>query len=332
MILHEAFWVYRGFRYLKTALLLLGVALAGYAVYTPVGGHNGGTGFGYLLGTVSFGMMIWLMWFGVRKRTYYKVPSAPLRGWLSAHVYLGLVLLVLVPLHSGFQFGWNVHTLAYVLMSLVILSGIGGVLFYSFIPESMTENRSGQKIAALLGNIADIDEEYIPELSVALNHAKMEIFRGQVRLDLLEGDHFTVNGHFKTAPQVLNPGTLVRIGHHELRVVEPAKGEDLALEIEKIESQGHAAEELEKRTKLGISGLLLTRRRLSWVLGLAVFWGFLVLPLSQSGSSGNFLGNNSLTRSWNPGPLAPSHQYFADDCETCHINVFRSVPEVACLD
>ena len=160
MILHEAFWVYRGFRYLKIALLLLGVALAGYAVYTPAGGHNGGTGFGYLLGTLSFGMMIWLMWFGVRKRTYYKVPSAPLRGWLSAHVYLGLVLLVLVPLHSGFQFGPNVHTLAYVLMSLVILSGIGGVLFYSFIPESMTENRPGQKIEGLLGNIADIDEEW----------------------------------------------------------------------------------------------------------------------------------------------------------------------------
>ena len=80
MILHEAFWVYREFRYLKIALLLLGVAPAGYAVYTPVGGHNGGTGFGYLLGTLSFGMMIWLMWFGVtllhgssRRMPYHRV-------------------------------------------------------------------------------------------------------------------------------------------------------------------------------------------------------------------------------------------------------------------
>ena len=160
MILHEAFWFYKRFRYLKAALLLLGVTLVIYSAYTPGGGHNGGTWFGYLLGTVSLGMMIWLMWFGIRKRSYYTTPLAPLRGWLSAHVYLGVVLLVLVPLHSGFQFGPNVHTLAYILMSLVILSGIVGVIFYSVIPGPMTENRPGQKIAGILENIADIDEEW----------------------------------------------------------------------------------------------------------------------------------------------------------------------------
>ena len=158
-MIHEAFWFYKRFRYLKAALLLLGVAVVIYSASTPSGGHNGGTWFGYLLGTVSLGMMIWLMWFGIRKRSYYN-PRAPLRGWLSAHVYLGVVLLVLVPLHSGFQFGWNVHTLAYILMSLVILSGMVGVLFYSVIPGPMTENRPGQKLAGILQKIADIDEEW----------------------------------------------------------------------------------------------------------------------------------------------------------------------------
>jgi hypothetical protein len=160
MMLHEAFWSYKRFRYLKAALLLLGVTLVGYAAYSPIGGHNGGTWFGYLLGTVSFGIMIWLMWFGIRKRSYYKAPRAPLSAWLSAHTYLGLVLLVLVPLHSGFQLGWNVHTLAYVLMSLAILSGIVGVIFYSVIPGPMTENRPGQKIAGILQAIAEIDDEW----------------------------------------------------------------------------------------------------------------------------------------------------------------------------
>ena len=50
-----------------------------------------------------------------------------LKAWTSAHVYLGLSLIVIATLHTGFQFGWNVHTLAYALMMLVIVSGIYGI-------------------------------------------------------------------------------------------------------------------------------------------------------------------------------------------------------------
>ena len=39
-------------------------------------------------------------------------------------------LIVIATLHTGFQFGWNVHTLAYVLMMLVILSGMFGIAAY----------------------------------------------------------------------------------------------------------------------------------------------------------------------------------------------------------
>ena len=43
----------------------------------------------------------------------------------------GLSLIVIVTLHTGFQFGWNVHTLAYGLMLLVIVSGIFGIVVYA---------------------------------------------------------------------------------------------------------------------------------------------------------------------------------------------------------
>ena len=56
------------------------------------------------------------------------------QGWTSAHVYLGTALLIIATLHAGFQVGWNLHTLAYVLMIVVIASGFFGLYSYLNIP------------------------------------------------------------------------------------------------------------------------------------------------------------------------------------------------------
>jgi hypothetical protein len=64
-----------------------------------------------------------------------------------------------VPLHCAFQFGLNIHTAAYVLMTAVIVSGVAGVAYYTSVPGRMTENRPGEKLAALLEHIAEIDGE-----------------------------------------------------------------------------------------------------------------------------------------------------------------------------
>jgi len=65
-------------------------------------------------------------------------------GWTSAHVMLGLSLAVVVTLHTGFQFGWNVHTLAYVFMMLVIASGVLGLVLYMSAPRQLSDNAAGQ--------------------------------------------------------------------------------------------------------------------------------------------------------------------------------------------
>lgn len=153
-----SFLAYRNFLFLKVSSAGLTLSMLAYALDEPPGGPSGGSWLGYGLGAISALMVFWLMWLGVRKRSYQSA-STPLSGWLSAHVYLGLTLLLLVPLHSGFQFGWNLHTLAYVLMSAVIISGMVGVYFYSRIPAQMTRNRPGVKFEGLLQAVADLDGE-----------------------------------------------------------------------------------------------------------------------------------------------------------------------------
>ena len=118
---------------------------------------NGGTWLGYTLGGIGAALILWLTALGVRKRSYSS-SLGTLRGWTSAHIYLGLALIVVATLHTGFQFGWNLHTLCYVLMLIVIASGIFGMVVYLRYPQVMSSNRAGIKPDVLLEEINDLDQ------------------------------------------------------------------------------------------------------------------------------------------------------------------------------
>ncbi|MBI1778216.1 MAG: hypothetical protein HYR63_23005 [Proteobacteria bacterium] len=157
--MNESLLAFRGFLYLKVTVGLGVVVLALYMADTPLGGvPNGGTWLGYALGTVAALLILWLFWFGVRKR-HYGVGRMPLVGWLSAHVYFGSLLLLIGTLHTGFHFGWNVHTLAYALMVVVIFSGMFGTYAYLRYPSLMTANRSGMTLDQLIAAIGTIDAQ-----------------------------------------------------------------------------------------------------------------------------------------------------------------------------
>lgn len=156
--MHESFLDYRRYRYLWVALILSLGSLVAYLWHDPIGVPNGGTWLGYTLGTIGALLILWLLWFGVRKRRY-QGASGSVRGWLSAHVYLGSTLILIAFLHSGFQVGWNIHTLALALMLLVILSGFFGVYAYLRYPALMTRNRANATRSAMLEEIRELDQQ-----------------------------------------------------------------------------------------------------------------------------------------------------------------------------
>lgn len=158
MLRHQSFLEFCHYRYLKIAVLLMIAAIGAYFFHQPIGKPYGGTWLGYLLGTIGALIIVWLLWFGVRKRSY-RSTLGTVQGWLSAHVYLGAALLVIVTLHTGFELGWNIHTLAYVLMLLVIASGSYGVYAYLRYPRLMTKNIGDESPDSLLLKIADIDRQ-----------------------------------------------------------------------------------------------------------------------------------------------------------------------------
>jgi hypothetical protein len=156
--MHDSILDYRGFRYLWVSLILSIGSIAAYLWHDPIGVPNGGSWLGYTLGTIGALLILWLLWFGIRKRRYARASSSA-RGWLSAHVYLGTTLILIAFLHSGFQVGWNIHTLALVLMLLVIFSGFFGVYAYLRFPSLMTRNRADTTRKAMLEEIRELDQQ-----------------------------------------------------------------------------------------------------------------------------------------------------------------------------
>ena len=156
--LHEGFLRHRGFRWLWIALALCLAASVAYRMIDVRPRPNGGSPYGYTLGTIAALLILWLTALGVRKRAM--TPGRwSLKGWTSAHVYLGLSLVVIATLHTGFQLGWNVHTLAYVLMMLVIASGICGVLAYATIPARLGDNRAEMTQTGMVEALAALDRQ-----------------------------------------------------------------------------------------------------------------------------------------------------------------------------
>ena len=147
---------YKNYYYFKIAVVIILIAFVAYLSFEPAIGHYGGSWLGYGLGTISALMVIWMAWYGIRKRRYRSSGST--QNWLSAHIYFGTAMTFMVTLHSGFHFGFNVHTLAYAMLMIVVISGFFGNYTYMMYPRQMTENMGEDSLDGLLLGIAEADK------------------------------------------------------------------------------------------------------------------------------------------------------------------------------
>ncbi|ATW02564.1 hypothetical protein [Sphingorhabdus sp. YGSMI21] len=156
--MHDGFLKHAGFRWLKISSAIMLVCIVSYLLVDVSPRHNGGSWYGYTLGTIGALLILWLTMLGVRKRAM--TPGQwSLKAWTSAHIYLGLSLIVIGTLHTGFQLGWNIHTAAYLFMMIVIISGIVGIYFYMTIPKALSDNRDEMTETEMLENLRSLDRQ-----------------------------------------------------------------------------------------------------------------------------------------------------------------------------
>jgi multisubunit Na+/H+ antiporter MnhB subunit len=154
--MHESFTNIARYRYALYATVVGFVCLLSYIIDAGFEAPNGGTVLGYTLGTIAAAQVLYLMCYGIRRRSF-KSRAGSTKRWLSIHFYMGLCVLLVASLHCGFQFGANVHTLAFALLFLVVISGSWGVYAYLRYPALMARERGEESREELLARVAELD-------------------------------------------------------------------------------------------------------------------------------------------------------------------------------
>jgi hypothetical protein len=102
---------------------------------------HGGSLVGLSFGTAGYLLILLLAYYGIRKRSY-RSNFGTLEQWLQSHIYLGLLVLVLLTLHTGWRFNDMVAVTTFVLCVIVVFSGIAGAIFFVTVPRLLTEVES----------------------------------------------------------------------------------------------------------------------------------------------------------------------------------------------
>jgi hypothetical protein len=155
----ETFVSQRHFAWMWITVVAMGVLAGVYFLDHPIGGRNGATRLGYIYGGIASAGILFLMWYGVRKRYSYRRGTGKLKGWLGPHVWIGVALAALVPLHSGFNIGFNVHSVPYLIMLLTIASGTWGAFAYVRLPSEMEARREGVTVRGCIEQIDKVTRE-----------------------------------------------------------------------------------------------------------------------------------------------------------------------------
>lgn len=236
---HESFLRYGRYRWFKVAASLSLLSLLIYLLVDVQPRHNGGSWLGYALGTIGAGLIVWLALLGIRKRAMTRGRWS-LKAWTSAHVYLGLALIVFATLHTGFQFGWNVHTLAYALMMLVILSGIYGIAVYVLLPQGLSDSRSEMTAPQMIEAVGSLNKQ------IGISAQSLSDEDGAVVLGSLDDDPFgggawrRLSGSYPRCP---NAGALAYLRD---RLEESGGKEEAALDqvVQLLEKKAAALQRL----------------------------------------------------------------------------------------
>lgn len=136
----------------------------------PAHATIGGTPLGLVFGSISLAIFVFAALLGVRK----KLPVLSLgnvQRWLRAHIWLTLLTVPLILLHSGFHLGGPMTTALMLLYAVVMLSGIYGLVLQHKLPTLMKERLPAEivyeQIPRIRAQLCDAAERLLKSYSAS---------------------------------------------------------------------------------------------------------------------------------------------------------------------
>jgi hypothetical protein len=115
-------------------------------IQRPTEHHTvGGTPLGLWFGSISLGIFVFAALLSLRK----KIPLwrvGTVQRWLRAHIWLTILTIPLVLLHSGFRFGGGMTTFLMLLYGIVMVSGFYGLFLQHLMPRLMKERLPAETV------------------------------------------------------------------------------------------------------------------------------------------------------------------------------------------
>lgn len=170
------------------------------------------------------------------------------------------------------------------------------------------------------------------DIRMAHEHLVIHVHkRGRVTVEAKVAAGFQANGQ-NVSTFTLKPKQLIEVGSQRLRLIDPPKGFDAAIECSGIDQNEQTAQDRSGRLPMSLGETWLSKRGPAWILFVSALVLCVLLPLlgHQLLVRGHTQGGLA-TQLWSTGPLANAHGFFGEQCTMCHSGNFKIVEDKACV-
>lgn len=180
-----------------------------------------------------------------------------------------------------------------------------------------------------IGSAADRQIQLIGR-EVGAQHAVIRASGGKLHISSRGKFRVSVNGK-AVASSALKVDDQISIAGHQLRLIKPPAGFDIAIEVQLASTD---ASEFENAFRTDLEQTWLSKRQGAWLLALLTLSLALAIPLATVylHAHGKPTPVASVDDSlWSAGPLSPAHEHAAGKkCSACHETLFVHVQDTAC--
>lgn len=116
---------------------------------------GGGSATGLALGVLAAAIFVFEVALAAKKTTRFRTVRwmGTAQAWMKAHIWLGLLTVPLVVLHSGGSFGGWLTTMFVIVFSVVIISGVWGVTLQNLLPKLLVDAAPAETVYSQIDRV-----------------------------------------------------------------------------------------------------------------------------------------------------------------------------------